>query len=149
MGIFTTRMQTQQPTDEKLQKDVLDKLKWDVRVKANDIRVSVKGHVVTLTGYVDSYTRRWAAEGAARSVRGVHAIANEIEVRLPSSSERTDEDIAAAAARAIEWDSVVSPEQVKATVSKGWVTLNGEVEWQYQKADAERAVRRLMGYARV
>jgi osmotically-inducible protein OsmY len=142
MGMSTTSMQTQRTTDEKLQKDVLDELNWDARVKPNEIGVSVKSRIVTLTGYVDSYTKRWAAEEAARKVRGVHAVANEIEVRLP---KRTDADIAAAAARAIEWDSVVSPEQVKATVSKGWVTLSGEVEWQYQKEDAERVVRRLMG----
>ena len=145
MEMSTTSTQTQRPTDEKLQKDVLDEFKWDARVKPNEIGVSVKDRIVTLTGYVDAYTKRWAAEEAARRVRGVRAVANEIEVRLPSSSERTDADIAAAAARAIEWDSVVSPEQVKATVSKAWVTLNGEVEWQYQKADAERVVRRLVG----
>jgi len=145
MEMSTTSIQTQRTTDEKLQKDVLDELKWDARVKPNEIGVSVRDRIVTLTGYVDAYTKRWAAEEAARSVRGVRAVANEIEVRLPSSSERTDADIAAAATRAIEWDAVVSPEQVKATVSKGWVTLNGEVEWQYQKADAERVVRRLMG----
>lgn len=145
MASLATSTQAQQPTDEKLEKNVLDELKGDARVKSNEIGVSVQGHIVTLTGYVDSYTMRWAAEEATLSVRGVHAVANEIEVRLPSSSERTDPDIAAAAARAIEWDSVVSPEQVKATVSKGWVTLNGEAERQYQKTDAERAVRRLMG----
>jgi osmotically-inducible protein OsmY len=145
METSTTSTQTQRTTDEKLQKDVLDELKWDARVSPNEIGVSVKDRIVTLTGYVEAYTKRWAAEEAARRVRGVRAVANEIEVRLPSSSERTDADIAAAAARALEWDSVVSPEQVKATVSKGWVTLNGEVEWQYQKADAERVVRRLMG----
>jgi len=145
METSTTSTQTQRTTDEKLQKDVLDELRWDARVNPNEIGVSVKDHVVTLTGLVEAYTKRWAAEEAARRVRGVRAVANEIEVRLPSSSERTDADIAAAAARAIEWDSVVSPEQVKATVSKGWVTLSGEVEWQYQKSDAERVVRRLMG----
>lgn len=145
METSTTSTQTQRTTDEKLQKDVLGELKWDARVNPNEIGVSVKDRIVTLTGYVESYTKRWAAEEAARRVRGVRAVANEIEVRLPGSSERTDADIAAAAARAIEWDSVVSPERVKASVSKGWVTLNGEVEWQYQKADAERVVRRLMG----
>lgn len=142
---MSTNLKTQRTTDETLQKDVLDQLKWDARVKSNEIGVAVKDRIVTLTGYVDAYTKRWAAEEAARAVRGVHAVANEIEVRLPSSSERTDTDIAAAAARAIEWDTVVSPEQVKATVSKGWVTLTGDVEWQYQKTDAERVVRRLMG----
>ena len=120
-------------------------LKWDARVLSNEISVVVKDGVVTLTGWVDSYTKRWAAENAAHHVRGVKAVANDIEVRLPSSAERTDADIAAAAIRALEWDAFVSVDKLEVTVSKGWVTLKGEVEWQYQKQDAERAVRRLMG----
>jgi osmotically-inducible protein OsmY len=120
-------------------------LKWDARVLSNEIGVVVKDGVVTLRGWVDSYTKRWAAENAAYRVRGVKAVANDIEVRLPSSTERTDADIAAAAIRALEWDAFVSVDKLEVTVSKGWVTLKGEVEWQYQKQDAERAVRRLIG----
>jgi osmotically-inducible protein OsmY len=101
--------------------------------------------VVTLAGWVDSYTKRWAAEEAAHRVRGVVAVANDIEVRLPSSAERTDPEIAAAAKRALEWDTSVPLESIEVTVTKGWVTLRGEVEWQYQRQDAERAVRRLAG----
>ena len=78
-------------------------------------------------------------------MRGVKAVANEIEVKLPSASERTDADIAAAAVRALEWDAFVSVDRLDVTVSKGWITLKGEVEWQYQKEDAERVVRRLAG----
>jgi len=78
-------------------------------------------------------------------VRGVLAVANEIEVRLPTAAERTDTDIAAAAVRALEWDAAVPVDMLDITVSKGWVTLRGEVEWQYQKQDAERVVRRLQG----
>jgi osmotically-inducible protein OsmY len=100
---------------------------------------------VTLTGWVDTYQKKWAAEEAAHRVRGVRAVANEIEVRLPSMAERTDADIAAAAARALEWDAFVPIEKLDITVSKGWVTMRGEVEWQYQKEDAERVVRRLAG----
>src|SRR5207244_6917783 len=85
------------------------------------------------------------AEEAAHRVNGVKAVANDIEVRLPNSSERTDADIALAAVRALEWDAGVPSDKVKATVSKGWVTLRGEVEWAYQELEAERAVRRLMG----
>lgn len=142
---MSTSLKTQRTNDERLEKDVLEELTWDARVKSNEISVAVKDRIVTLKGHVNAYTERWAAEEAARSVRDVHAVANEIEVRLPSSSERTDAEIGAAAASAIEWDTVVSPEQVKATVSKGCVTLYGDVEWQYQKTDAERVVRRLMG----
>jgi len=94
---------------------------------------------------VDSYTKKWAAEEAAHRVRGVKAVANEIEVRLPNASERTDADIAAAAARALEWDAFIPLDRLDVTVAKGWVTLKGEVEWQYQKEDAERVVRRLTG----
>ena len=93
----------------------------------------VKDGVVTLTGTVDSYFKKWAAEEAAHRVAGVKAVANDIEVRL--TSERTDADIAAAVARALEWDAFIPPDKVKVTVSKGWVTLEGEVEWQYQKQE--------------
>jgi osmotically-inducible protein OsmY len=131
--------------DEQIQKDVLAELKWDARVQPNEIGVAVKEGVVTLTGWVDSYIKRWAAEESAQRVRGVRAVVNEIEVRLPNSSERTDEDIAKGALEALEWDALVPAEKIQVTVSKGWVTLRGEVEWQYQKEDAERVVRRLTG----
>lgn len=123
----------------------MNELKWDARVLPNEVGIAVKDGVVTLTGWVDSYIKKWAAEDAAKRVRGVKAIANDIEVRLPSSAERTDADIAAAAVRALEWDAFVPTDKVKVTVSKGWVTLNGEVELQFQKEDAERVVRRLAG----
>lgn len=132
-------------TDEEIQREVLAELKWDARVQPNEIGVAVKDGVVILTGWVDSYTKKGAAEQAAHRVRGVTAVANDIEVRLPSSAERTDADIAAAAARALEWDAFVPIEKLDVTVSKGWVTLRGEVEWQYQKEDAERVVRRISG----
>ena len=132
-------------TDEQIQTDVLAELRWDARVRPNEIGVVVKDGVVTLSGYVDSYAKLWAAEDAAHRVRGVKAVANEIQVRLSPSTERTDTDIAAAAVRALEWDAFVPTGNVEATVSNGWVTLKGEVEWQFQKNDAERVVRRLQG----
>ena len=136
---------TETRTDAQIQADVLAELKWDARVQPNEIGVAVKDGVVTLTGWVDSYTKRWAAEDAAHRVRGVKAVANDIEVRLSTTDERTDADIAAAAVRALEWDAFVSVADLDVTVSKGWVTLKGTVEWQYQKDDAERVVRRLTG----
>ena len=136
---------TRAPSDEQIQKEVLAELKWDARVQPNEIGVAVKDGVVTLTGWVDSYTKKWVAEEAAHRIRGVKAVANDIEVRLPGSAERTDADLAAAAVRALEWDAFVPTEKIQVTVSKGWVTLKGEVEWQYQKLDAERVVRRLSG----
>jgi osmotically-inducible protein OsmY len=132
-------------TDADIQRDVLDELRWDARVQPNEIGVAVKDSIVTLTGWVDSYTKRWAAEEAALRVKGVKGVANEIEVRLPSSSERTDADIAAAAIRALEWDAFIPADKVKVTVSKGWVTLEGEVDWAFERDDAERVVRRLSG----
>lgn len=132
-------------TDEQIQRDILDEMKWDARVQPNEIGVAVKDGIVSLTGWVDSYTKKWAAEEAALRVRGVKALANDIEVRLPSSAERTDADIAAASARVLEWDAFVPTDRLKVTVSKGWVTLEGEVDWQFQKEDAERVVRRLSG----
>jgi osmotically-inducible protein OsmY len=132
-------------TDEQIQRNVLEELKWDARIHPNEIGVAVKDGIVTLTGWVDNYTKKWAAEDAAHRVRGVKAVANDIEVRLPNSAERTDADIAAAVTRALEWDAFVPIEKLNVTVAKGWVTLRGEVEWQYQKEDTERAVRRLTG----
>jgi osmotically-inducible protein OsmY len=128
-----------------IQKDVLAELKWDARVLPNEIGVSAKNGIVALTGWVNSYTKKWAAEEAALRVRGVKGVANDIEVRLPVSSERTDADIAEAATRALEWDALIPSDKVKVTVSKGWITLKGEVEWQYLKQDADRVVRRIMG----
>jgi osmotically-inducible protein OsmY len=136
---------TESRTDVQIQADVLMELKWEPRVQPNEIGVVVKNGVVTLTGRVDSYSKRWAAEDAALRVRGVKAVANDIEVQLSSSGARSDADIAAAAVRALEWDAFLPVEQLDVTVSNGWVTLKGDVEWQYQKQDAERVVRRLAG----
>jgi osmotically-inducible protein OsmY len=136
---------TELRTDTQIQTDVVAELKWEPRVVPNEIGVAVKDGVVTLLGWVDSYTKRWAAEEAAHRVRGVKAVANEIEVKLSKADERTDADIAAAAVRALEWDALILIDKIDVTVSKGWVTLKGEVEWQFQKQDAERVVRRLSG----
>ncbi len=132
-------------TDEEIQRDVLEELKWDTTVRPNEVGVSVKDGIVTLTGWVDSYLKKIHAEEAAHRVRGVKAVVNDIEVRLPSAAERTDQDLAAAALRALEWDAAIPSGAVTLTVSKGWVTLKGEVEYAFQKRDAERAVQRLTG----
>jgi osmotically-inducible protein OsmY len=136
---------TETRTDTQIQSDVLAELKWEPRVSPNEIGVMVKDGVVTLTGTVDSYTKRWAAEDAAHRIRGVKAVANEIDVRLSGAGERTDKDIAAAAVRALEWDAFVPIDRLDVTVSNGWVTIKGEVDWQFQKQDIERVVRRLQG----
>ena len=136
---------TETKTDLEIQRNVLEELKWDARVQPNEIGVAAKDGVVTLTGWVDSYTKKWAAEEAAHRVKGVRAVANDIEVRIPTAAERTDADIALAVSRAIEWDAMVPTDKVKVTVSKGWVTLEGGVEWQFEKEAAERAARRITG----
>jgi osmotically-inducible protein OsmY len=132
-------------TDEDIQRETLLELKWDARIAPNEIGVAVKNGVVTLTGEVDTFSKKWAAERAALRVRGVKGVANEIEVRLPPVDQPTDPQIAEAAARALALDSIVPDDAVKVTVSRGWVTLQGEVDWQYQRREAERVVRNLRG----
>jgi osmotically-inducible protein OsmY len=136
---------TEARTDTQIQSDVLAELRFEPRVQPNEIGVAVKDGVVTLTGHVDSYLKKWSAEKAAHRVRGVKAVANDIVVTLPNSSERTDDEIAKAAVQALEWDAFVPTDKVKVTVEKGWVTLDGEVDWQFQRLDADRVVRRLTG----
>ena len=132
-------------TDYQLQRDVLDELKWEPSVNAANIGVAVKDGIVTLTGHVPSYWEKYAAEKAAKRVHGVKAVANELDVKLPCSSKRTDEDIAAACVKALDSSVSVPKDKVKVIVNNGWVTLEGEVEWYYQKDAAERAIRYLTG----
>jgi osmotically-inducible protein OsmY len=132
-------------TDEDIQRDVLEELKWDSRVQVNEIGVVVKDGIVTLTGWVDSYMKKLAAEAAAHRVHSVKAVANDIEVRLPGSAERTDADLAKAVLDALRWDAAIPTDKIDVTVSHGWVTLKGEVEFGFEKRDAERAVQRLSG----
>src|SRR2546428_1366709 len=132
-------------TDEDIQTDVLEELQWDTRVQPNAIGVAVKDGIVTLIGWVDSYLKKIAAKEAAHRVSGVKAVVNDIEVRLPSSAERTDADLAAAVLNVLRWDAAVPVDNLDVTVSHGWVTLKGEVDYGFQKRDAERAVERLSG----
>lgn len=132
-------------TDSDLQRDVLEELRWEPSVEATHIGVSVKAGVVTLTGHVSSYSEKYAAERAAKRVYGVKAVANELDVKLAVSGRRTDEDIASAAVNALRSNLAVPADKIKVTVSSGWVTLEGEVEWNYQKMAAESAVRDLAG----
>src|SRR5712664_3443455 len=130
-------------TDEQIQQDILEELKWDTRVHPNEVGVAVKDGIVTLTGWVDSYLKKLAAEDAAHRVHGVKAVANDIEVRLPGSAERTDVDLAAAVSNALKWDVLVPASKLDVTVSQGWVTLKGEVEFGFQKKEAERVIRHI------
>jgi osmotically-inducible protein OsmY len=132
-------------TDSELKRDVEDELKWEPSVDEAHIGVAVKEGVVTLTGHVPSYAEKYAAERAAKRVYGVKAVANELDVKLPGSSKRTDEDIAKACVDALKSNYSVPRDKIKVVVNNGWVTLEGDVDWQYQKEAAERAVRYLTG----
>jgi osmotically-inducible protein OsmY len=132
-------------SDSEIEQDVKDELSWNPDLDATDIAVSVKRGVVTLTGFVKSYTDKYEAEAAAKRVAGVVAVANDIEVRLPSIDERPDPEIARDAAAAIKALLPVSSEKIKVVVKNGWITLEGNAEWQYQRSTAENAVRRIKG----
>jgi osmotically-inducible protein OsmY len=132
-------------TDEELQRDVRVALLWEPSVTATYVGVSVKDGVVTLTGHVPSYVEKVAAERAAKRVDGVKAVANEIDVRLRESSRRTDQDLAVAAVKALNSKLFVPADRIKVTVNNGWITLEGDVKWQFQRRAAERAVRNLPG----
>lgn len=131
--------------DDKLKKAVLAELDWEPSITAAHIGVSAEGGTVTLTGQVESYGQKHAAEMAAGRVKGVRAIAEEIEVRLPFRIKRNDADIATAVADRISWDTVVPRDAVKVKVEDGWVSLTGELEWQYQRTRVEREIRNLLG----
>ncbi|MEE3716763.1 BON domain-containing protein [Tumidithrix elongata RA019] len=138
-------MITIEKTDSVLKTDVLSELKYDPSVKVTDIGVLVKDGVVTLNGYATSSGEKWEAVRAAKRVAGVRAIADDIEVKLPESLQRTDGDIAAAAAHHIDWFTTIPRGTVKVTVRDGWITLDGEVEWQYLKEAAGHFLHHLSG----
>jgi osmotically-inducible protein OsmY len=132
-------------TDLELKRSVETELNWEPSVDAAEIGVALKDGVVTLNGQVKSYWEKWSAERAASRVSGVRAIVNKLEVHLPSSSERTDEDIAKAAVNALDASITVPAKRITVKVSKGWITLEGSVDWQFQRRAAESAVRNLIG----
>ncbi len=131
--------------DKELQRDVLEELQGELSVDAAEIGVTARDSVVTLVGTVPSYAEKVRAEDAAKRVHGVKAVANDIEVRLRAEDRWTDTDIAQAAIQALRWSTTVPDERIKLVVSKAWVTLDGVVDWQYQRTAAEDAVRHLAG----
>lgn len=135
--------------DGQLQERVLAELTWEPSLTAGHIGVTAVDGVVTLTGHVENYAAKSAAETAARRVRGVRAVAEELEVRLPTESVRDDADIAAAALNRLDWDVSVPEGVVGVRVEGGWVTLTGAVDWRYQKDAAERGIRPLYGVSGV
>lgn len=132
-------------TDTDIKSDVLTELKYEPSVKTTDIGVLVKDGAVTLTGFTTTYGEKWDAVRATKRVSGVRAVADDIKVKLAGSHERTDGEIAASAADHIEWSTSVPDDKVDITVQDGWVTLEGKLEWWYQKNAAENAVIFLTG----
>ena len=132
-------------SDEEIERDVKEELRWDPELDPSDIAVSVRDGVVTLAGFVHSYNEKYEAEAAAKRVTGVAGVANDLEVRLPAVDERPDPDIAREAVAAIKAQLPLISDQIKVVVKNGWVTLEGEVEWQFERNMAESAVRRIKG----
>lgn len=132
-------------TDSQLQRDVMAELQWEPAVHAAQIGVEVKDGVVTLAGEVGSYPEKWNAERAAQRVHGVQALAVEMTVKLSELGKRTDADIAESARNALSWTSSLPADAVQVLVEGGWLTLTGNVEWQYQRQDAAHSVRYLTG----
>jgi osmotically-inducible protein OsmY len=128
-----------------IHKGVLAELSWDTRVDETDVGVEVDDGVVTLTGHVESYAKRVAAEDAAHRVPGVRDVANDIVVHVPGGFSRTDTEIAHAVRRALEADVFIAEDNIETTVSNGWVTLKGEVDFWRERQDAERSILRLAG----
>jgi osmotically-inducible protein OsmY len=132
-------------SDIQLRQNVLDELEFEPSIDAAHIGVTVDGGVVTLTGHLSSYAEKIAAEEAVRRVKGVRAIAEEIEVRYPGHQQTSDDEIAKRALNILQWDTFVPHENIKLTVHKGLVTLTGGVQWFFQKRGAENAIRKLSG----
>lgn len=132
-------------TDAQIKEDVLDELSWQPNVDETQIGVIVDHGVVTLSGVVDNYSKKLAAERAVRNVSGVKAVAEDIEVKYGSDFKRTDGQIAKAIANAIEWNTSVPSDAVHVKVENGWVYLSGEVKWDYQKKAAKKAVEDILG----
>lgn len=140
---MATATTTAARSDTAIRDDVQFELKYDPKITSTDIGVAVKDGVVTLTGYVSSYWEKDEAEKAAKRLYGVRAVANDLQIKLPYS--RTDPEIARDAVHELESHISIPSDKIKATVKNGWVTLEGTVDWQYQKTLAESAVKKLKG----
>jgi osmotically-inducible protein OsmY len=132
-------------SDLQIQKDVMAELKWDPFLKASEIGVAVKNGVVTLNGLVSSYSMKLAAEKAAKNVAGVKAVAEDIQVGISPAFRKTDTEIATAVLNALKWHTGVRDEKIKIKVEDGIVTLEGEVEWEFQRTNARTAIENLLG----
>ena len=132
-------------SDSQIKKDVLAELEWDPEVNAATVGVAVKDGVVTLTGHLETYAEKFAIERAVRRLSGVRAIALELDVKLSPQHQRSDSEIAASASQALRWQSQVPADRIRLTAEHGWLHLSGEVDWEFQRGAAEKAVRSLTG----
>jgi len=132
-------------TDSEIQKDVMEELKWEPLLKATEIGVAVKNGVVILSGTVDTYLKKREAEKAAKRVAGVKAVAEDILVKVSGNFQKTDAEIADAILNALKWHSSVQDEKIKVTVEDGWVTLEGEAQWEFQRSSARNTIENLIG----
>jgi len=139
------KTETSTKTDAELRNDIVAELKWEPSVRASQVEVATHGGHVTLSGIVESWAERSAAEHAAQRIFGVKDIANELEVEFSGVGERSDIDIAEAATHALMWHVFVPQDRIELAVERGWITMRGEVDWQYQKTAALEAVRFLWG----
>jgi osmotically-inducible protein OsmY len=132
-------------TDSQLQQDVQAELKWEPSVDAAHIGVTVKDGIVTLGGHVTTYSEKWHAEKAAQRVAGVNGLAIELDVKLVGSSQRDDADIARSVDNVLQWSSFAPTKSIKVLVEKGWVTLSGQVHWEFERLSAASVIRHLLG----
>jgi osmotically-inducible protein OsmY len=132
-------------TDAQLKADVTNELQWDPAVNATTVGVAVRNGVVTLTGHLQTYAEKFAVERAVQRVQGVRATALELDVKLAPGHQRSDTEIAQAVEAALHWHALVDAEKLRVKVERGWVTLSGELDWDYQRSAADKAVRQLMG----
>ena len=132
-------------TDAQIKEDILDELAWQPNIDETQIGVIVENGVVTLSGVVNEYAKKVAAEKAAKRVSGVKAVAGDIEVKYGNAYKKTDKEIAKAAVNALEWSTSVPNDKISVKVEDGWVYLTGEVQWSYQRDAAKRAVENLLG----
>jgi len=132
-------------TDLEIQKNVMEELKWEPFLNASEVGVAVKNGVVTLSGTVDSYAKKISAEKAAKRVMGVKAVAEDIEVKLVSGTKKNDTEVAETVLNTLKWHSAVEENKIKIKVENGWVTLEGEVEWEFQRNAAKTAIEGLTG----
>jgi osmotically-inducible protein OsmY len=142
---FTIKNVKIMKTNESLQKDVQDAIKWEPLLHAAEIGVIVKDGIVTLTGTVNSYTKKLEAEDAAKKVAGVKAVVEKIEIKYGNSDKKDDPEIAKEVLNALKWNWSVPDDKIKVKVEKGWVTLDGEIDWHYQKESARNSIKNLTG----